>query len=86
MKIACIFGHKWLTDGVLLVGATMGWDGLPARSYRQQHRCDRCGKQKTGPASVIAHERALWPHYYDKDGWPLSDEGKRLPIDDGGQS
>ena len=58
-----------------LDGATLGWGMKPEPCYSITYRC-KCGKQRTTSGWLLP----LVKFKTDTDGWPLTDEGKRMEI------
>lgn len=60
----------------LVDGVDFGWDGLPHKSYIDVLRCRRCGAEFNGERYVLALDMPERDAY----GWPVNDNGERIPM------
>lgn len=61
-------------------GATLDWGFSPARLIRFRYRCGKCGEEFVIGNKMIYGDKKLHPDKYDADGWPLDDNGMKLPM------
>jgi hypothetical protein len=72
--------HKWAKGALTPTGyAALSWGLSPTREYSRRLEC-QCGASKDDPGYVIWRDHMTNPEAYDANGWPLTEDGKRMPC------
>ncbi len=80
--VCLIRRHQWKPAEQVIEGATLSWAGTPTRQYGWHYKCSRCGAETYKGGFVIPGDRRLNPKAYNADGWPIDEQGNKLPIAD----
>ncbi len=71
--------HDWEFLGTKVKGVTLSWAATPVRNFDFNYRCRKCQKEKSEQGYLYG-DRRLNPECYGEDGWPIDENGNRLPI------
>lgn len=61
---------------------TMGWDLKLTRVFRHFECCTKCGEERSTGGWVVRGDRKINPESYNSEGWPIDEEGNKLPLEE----
>lgn len=72
--------HDRKLVGSEVTGATCNWAGQPAREWRFNYECKKCGRLSSQGGYIIPGDRVRHPGAYNATGWPIDEAGNKLKI------
>lgn len=72
--------HTFAETDDRVVGVTLNWAGKPTKLWRTTHTCSKCGHVKTSDMIYTPALAKSLDQPVSSDGWPLDEQGARLPI------
>lgn len=78
--VSALCRHDWHLGEKVIEGATMTWLGHVTRQCGWHYTCKKCGATKYEGGFYVLGDRKRYPGAYNADGWPINEDGKKLPI------
>lgn len=72
--------HDWAFLAVKVEGVTLSWAGKPTRQFGFEYECKKCESKRYIGGKVIFNDETINIQFYDKDGWPINEQGTKLPV------
>ena len=79
--MALLCKHDWTDPEPVCVGVAGSLALTPTRYFKKMRRCRKCGDTRTSTEGFI-YFRGFKDAPVDDKGWPLDEDGNRMPIYD----
>ena len=77
--------HIWFPTGRTVTGATLSWGITPTREFTYHYFCQHpdCRGERDVLGQIAFMDKYIYPEFYNKKGWPIDEQGNKLPISGG---
>ena len=77
-ELFCSHDDKYISTTI--TGATMTWGCSVTREKTFIYQCSKCSRTINKEGMYTFCDQKLFPEYYNKDGWPVDENGNKLTI------